>query len=111
MNMCETTSFSALNLVPFNFSVHYPADEPARAEWDESLQEYHAFHSNSILALEDGAYLRIQTPDAIVLRGNCWLLAKGQERQKSQDDQMSVHLASLQPASRGHLSMRIRFDT
>jgi len=82
MNICETTLFSALNLVPFNFSVHYPADEPTRAEWDEWLREYHAFHSNSILALEDGAYLRFQSPDAIVLRGNCWLLAKGQVRQK-----------------------------
>jgi dipeptidase E len=82
MNMCETTFFSALSLVPFNFSVHYPADKPTRAERDEWLLEYHAFHSNSILALEDGAYLRIQTSDTVVLRGNCWLLARGQERQK-----------------------------
>ena len=82
MNMCETTFLSSLSLTPFNFSVHYPADEPTRAERDEWLQEYHAFHSNSILALEDGAYLRIQTSGTVAVRGNCWLLARGQARQK-----------------------------
>jgi dipeptidase E len=82
MNMCETAFFSSLNLTPFNFSVHYPADDPARAERDDWLQEYHAFHANSILALEDGAYLRIQNSRAVAARGNCWLLAKGQARQK-----------------------------
>lgn len=79
MNMCATTHFDGLNLTPFNFSVHYPTDEAARAEWDEWLNQYHIYYHNPILALEDDAYLRITDDETVLVRGGGWLLAKGEK--------------------------------
>ena len=82
INMCATTHFTALNLTPFNFSVHYPSEESARTETDAWLSGYHVYHGNPILALEDDAYLRVHDGEAVLVRGNGWLLEKGQPRQK-----------------------------
>lgn len=84
LNLCATTHFEGLNLTPYNFSVHYPADETLRDAWDEWLQQYHVYFSNSILALEDDAYLRIDDTGAVLVRGGGWLLAKGQARRQIQ---------------------------
>jgi dipeptidase E len=79
MNMCATIHFDGLNLTPFNFSVHYPSDEATHDEWDEWLSEYHLYHDNPILALDDDAYLRIDDDKTVLVRGGGWLLAKGEK--------------------------------
>ncbi|MFO7661086.1 MAG: Type 1 glutamine amidotransferase-like domain-containing protein [Chloroflexota bacterium] len=82
MNMCATPYFEGLNVTPFNFSVHYPSDETTRDKWDEWLSEYHVYYDNSVLALEDDAYLRINSHETILAHGGGWLLSKGKERQR-----------------------------
>jgi dipeptidase E len=80
MNMCATTHFDGLNLTPFNFSVHYPAGETARNEWDEWLSEYHLYHDNPILALEDDVHLHVNDGQVTLIRGTGWLLTRGEQR-------------------------------
>ncbi len=76
MNMCGTFHFGGLGLVPYNFCVHYPAGELERSEQDGWLSEYFAYHTNPILIMDDGAYLKASQAEITVVRGNCWLLEK-----------------------------------
>ncbi len=76
MNMCGTFHFGGLDLVLYNFYVHYPAEEQARVQRDEWLAEYFAYHANPILIMDDGAYLKASQEEITVVRGNCWLLEK-----------------------------------
>lgn len=81
MNVCEATNFTGLALTPFNFHVHYPAQEgPERKVRDDRIWEYHAFHHHPVLALEDGAYLRMSKGQMELVKGNCWRFEPGQER-------------------------------
>jgi peptidase E len=82
MNLCATTNFTSLNLAPHNFAMHYPTDEATRAYLDDWLLDYHAYHDNPILALQDGAYLSVDKQELVVKAGVCWLLAKGQARRQ-----------------------------
>ncbi len=82
LNTVETTYFSGLNITPFNFFCHYPQDELARLEKDEWLGDYHVFHENPIMMLEDGAYLRVEGRKTQLVQGQAWILRKGQEKQK-----------------------------
>jgi len=83
MNCCASTSFSGLALTPFNFNVHYPQVEGEQRELrDERLWEYHTFHHNSILALEDGAYIRVSDGIIKLMKGNCWLFEHGKQKAK-----------------------------
>lgn len=82
MNLCATTQFTSLNLVPYNFDMHYPTDDNARANQDDWLLDYHAYHDNPILALQDGAYLYVDERELTVKAGICWLLEKGQARRQ-----------------------------
>jgi dipeptidase E len=82
MNTVESPHFSGLNVTPFNFSCHYPEDEIGRLEKDEWLAEYHVFHENPIIMLADGAYLRVDGKKTQLVRGQAWILRKGQEKQK-----------------------------
>ncbi len=82
MNMCATTHFTGLGLTPYNFDAHYPPSEQERTERDEWLEEYHVFYENPMLALEDGAYLRVTPYETTLMQGNGWLLEKGQTRRQ-----------------------------
>ncbi len=82
MNMVGTTYFSGLNATPFNFSVHYPEDEFSRLVKDEWLRNYHVFHDNPILILADGAYIRVDGKKTTLVRGEGWILRKGEEKEK-----------------------------
>jgi hypothetical protein len=82
MNLCATTHFTSLNLVPYNFDMHYPTDDNARTNQDDWLLDYHAYHDNPILALQDGAYLYVDERELTVKAGVCWLLEKGQARRQ-----------------------------
>jgi dipeptidase E len=82
MNTVESTHFGGLNVMPFNFSCHYPEDELGRLEKDEWLNEYHVFHDNPVVMLADGAYVRVEGKKTQLVQGQAWILRKGQERQK-----------------------------
>lgn len=62
--------------------MHYPTDEAKRDYQDDWLLDYHAYHANPILALQDGAYLYVDQTELTVKQGVCWLLEKGQARRQ-----------------------------
>jgi peptidase E len=78
LNLVPTSHFDGLGLTPFNFNVHY-ADEAGRDNW---LAEYHSFHDNPIIMLEDGAYVRIKGSTTVLVRGDAWRWCAGQEKEK-----------------------------
>jgi dipeptidase E len=80
MNLCATTRFDSLNLVRYNFDAHFPVDEAGREQQADWLLDYHAYHDNPILALEDGAYLYVDQETVTLKQGVCWLIEKGQAR-------------------------------
>jgi peptidase E len=78
MNMIETTNFTGLNLLPFNFHVHYE-DDLDRDDW---LGDYHVFQPNPVILLEDGASLRAEGKKTSLVRGAAWILRQGQDKEK-----------------------------
>ena len=82
INTVESTYFSGLNVLPFNFNCHYPEDEIVRLEKDNWLGEYHVFHDNPVVMLADGAYVRVEGKKTQLVQGQAWILRKGQEKQK-----------------------------
>jgi peptidase E len=78
MNMVETTNFSGLNLLPFNFHAHYYDD----VDKDDWLSDYHVFQPNPVIMLEDGAYIRVDGRKTSLVRGEAWILRRGQEKEK-----------------------------
>lgn len=78
MNMVETTNFSGLNLLPFNFHAHYYDD----VDKDDWLGDYHVFQPNPVILLEDGAYVRVDGKKTSLVRGEAWILRRGQEKEK-----------------------------
>ena len=72
INCCGCTQFDGLKLLPYNLNVHYPlSPEEAVQGRDERLEEYQSFHATPILALEDGARVRI-TENGIQVLGDVW---------------------------------------
>ncbi|HEY3312346.1 MAG TPA: Type 1 glutamine amidotransferase-like domain-containing protein [Anaerolineales bacterium] len=78
MNMLETPHFGGLNLLQFNLHVHYE-DEPYRDDW---LADYHVFQLNPVILLADGAHLRVENKKTSLVRGEAWVLRKGQQKEK-----------------------------
>jgi dipeptidase E len=82
LNIVPTPYFKGLDVIPFNFNVHYPEDQLARATRDDWLSEYHVFQDNPVVMLTDGAYVRVEGKKTILVQGNAWILRKGQEKEK-----------------------------
>jgi peptidase E len=78
MNMVETPHFGGLNLTPFNFHVHYD-DDIYRDDW---LGDYHVFQPNPVILMADDAYVRVDGKKTSLVRGNAWVLRRGQEKEK-----------------------------
>lgn len=78
LNMVGTPHFSGLNVTPFNFNVHYHGD----LEIDNRMVDYHIFHDNPIILLEDTAYLKVEGKSACLVRGEAWILRKGLEKER-----------------------------
>jgi dipeptidase E len=78
MNMVETPHFGGLNLLPFNFHVHY-YDDVYKDDW---LTDYHIFQPNPVILMADGAYVRADGKKTILVRGDAWVLCRGQEKEK-----------------------------
>jgi dipeptidase E len=78
MNMVETPHFGGLNLLPFNFHAHYYDD----LDKDDWLGDYHVFQPNPVILLEDGAYIRADGKKISLVRGEAWILRRGDEKEK-----------------------------
>ena len=83
INTVETPYFQGLNVTPFNINSHYPEDEYMRAGRDAWLSEYHVFHDNPIVMLEDGAYVHVEGRKTQLVRGRCMDPAKGAGKTKT----------------------------
>lgn len=81
MNTVQTPHFGGLNLIPFNFFAHY-ADGYGQSVHDEWLSDYHFFHDNPVVMLSDGAYVRVDGKKTTLVRGDAWILRKGEEKEK-----------------------------
>jgi peptidase E len=76
LNVVPTAHFDGLGVTPFNIHVRYLDD----AERDSWLGEYHVFHDNPILLLEDGASIQISGKTTCLRDGAGWILRRGQEK-------------------------------
>jgi dipeptidase E len=78
LNMVPTPHFDGIEATPFNFNVHY-ADEAGRDDW---LMEYHSFHDNPVIMLEDGAYLKVLGKATTLVQGDAWCWRPGHEKER-----------------------------
>jgi dipeptidase E len=88
MNTVRTPHFDGLNLIPFNFFAHYADDEYGQSVHDGWLSDYYFFHDNPVIMLSDGAYVRVDGKKMTLVRGDAWILRKGEEKERLQ--QMKV---------------------
>ena len=82
MNTVETSYFDGLNLTPFNFFAHYAQDAYGQSVHDDWLSDYHFFHDNPVIIMSDGAYIKVNGRKTTLVRGEAWILRKGQEKEK-----------------------------
>jgi dipeptidase E len=82
MNTVQTMHFDGLNVSPFNFVAHYNADIYGQSAHDEWLMDYHVFHDNAVLMLNDGAYVKVDGKKTTLVRGDAWILRKDSEKEK-----------------------------
>jgi dipeptidase E len=80
INMLPTHHFNSLDLIPYNIVAHYPSTDPERDDEDDWLSDYHALHSNPILAFENDAYVHWDGQSLNRIRGAAWILEPGKER-------------------------------
>ena len=83
MNTVGTPHFESLNLIPFNFLVHYDSDGYGQsAVHDQWLADYHFFHGHPVIMLCDGAYVKVDGKKTTLVRGDAWILRKDEEKEK-----------------------------
>ena len=90
LNSVETTYFSGLNASPFNFFAHYFSNTYGESEHDDWLSDYHVFHDNAVILLSDGAYLKVNGKKTTLVRGEGWILRKGQEKEKLEEGKLVI---------------------
>jgi len=76
-NMLPTCHFSGLDLLPYNIFAHYPATEAGREDAGGWLSDYHARHTNPVLALENDACVRWDGHSLTRVCGSAWVLQAG----------------------------------
>ncbi len=83
LNTVGTPHFESLNLIPFNFLVHYDSDGYGQsAVHDQWLADYHFFHGHPVIMLCDGAYVKVDGKKTTLVRGDAWILRKDEEKEK-----------------------------
>jgi peptidase E len=82
MNTLGTSHFEGLNVVPFNFFAHYADDGYGQSVHDDWLGDFHFFHDNPVVMLSDGAYIKVDGKKTTLVRGDAWILRKGEEKEK-----------------------------
>ena len=88
MNTVAASTFEGLNVTPFNFSPHYPLDAYGQSVKDDWLADYHFFHDNPVVMMSDGAYVKVIGKKTTLVRGEAWILRKGQEKEKLEEHQL-----------------------
>lgn len=82
LNTVGTPHFDALNLVPFNFFAHYGDDGYSQSMHDDWVGDYYFFHDNPVLMLSNGAHVKVDGKKTTLVRGNAWILRKGEEKER-----------------------------
>lgn len=82
LNSVATPHFNGLHVSPFNFFAHYVSNTYGGSEHDDWLSDYHVFNDNAVILLSDGAYLKVDGKKTTLVRGDAWILRKGQEKEK-----------------------------
>ena len=82
LNSVGTSYFDGLHVTPFNFFAHYATDSYGQAIQDAWLSDYHVFNENPIILLGDGGYVKVDAKKTSLVRGEAWILRKGQEKEK-----------------------------
>ena len=88
MNTVETSQFDGLNVSPFNFFAHYAMDDYGQSVHDDWLSDYHFFHDNPVIMMSDGAYVKMDGKKTTLIRGEAWILCKGQEKEKLEENKL-----------------------
>ena len=88
MNTVETSQFDGLNVSPFNFFAHYAMDDYGQSVHDDWLSDYHFFHDNPVVMMSDGAYVKMDGKKTTLVRGEAWILRKGQEKEKLEENKL-----------------------
>ncbi len=88
MNTVETSQFDGLNVSPFNFFAHYAMDAYGQSVHDDWLSDYHFFHDNPVIMLSDGAYVKMEGKKTTLVRGEAWILRKGQEKERLEETRL-----------------------
>ncbi|MEK6945841.1 MAG: dipeptidase PepE [Nanoarchaeota archaeon] len=84
MPIASPSSFDALGLVPFVINPHYLDSDPNSTHMGETretrIKEYHAFNDDKVVALREGAMLRVAGDKMIVVGNNgARVFIKGQD--------------------------------
>ncbi|HNA89308.1 MAG TPA: Type 1 glutamine amidotransferase-like domain-containing protein [Anaerolineales bacterium] len=87
MNSVQTTSFNGLNVTPFNFFAHYSTDGYVQSMQDDWLSDYHLFQENPVILMCDNAYIKCEKGKTILVRGEAYILRKGQEKERLEEGQ------------------------
>jgi len=82
LNTVETPHFDSLNVIPFNFLTHYADDGYGQSVHDAWVEDYYFFHDNPVILLSDGAYVKVDGKKTTLVRGNAWILRKGEEKER-----------------------------
>jgi len=82
LNTVGTPHFDALNLVPFNFFAHYADEGYGQSVHDDWLGDYYFFHDNPVIMLSDGTHVKVDGKKTTLVRGNAWILRKGEEKER-----------------------------
>jgi peptidase E len=82
MNTVATTHFGGLNLIPFNFSSHYPQNAYGQSVKDAWLADYHFFQDNPVIIMSDGTYVRVDGKKTTLVHGEAWILRKDSEKER-----------------------------
>ena len=88
MNTVGTSNFEGLNATLFNFLPHYPLDGHGQSVTDEWLADYQFFHDNPVVMLCDGAYVKVDGKKTILVRGEAYILRKGDEKEKLEENKL-----------------------
>jgi dipeptidase E len=90
LNTLGTSYFDGLKVTPFNFFAHYGRDAYEQAVQDDWLSDYHLFNDNPVIMLSDGASVKIEGKKTSLVRGEAWILRRGQEKEKLDEGKLIV---------------------
>ena len=71
---------SGLGVLPFTLAVHYTDADPDEEVFRQRLSACQRSSDARVLALEDGAYMRVDGMLLSLVRGRCFLFERGQQR-------------------------------